>query len=142
MNFAKKIHVLALAIMFLLWSFSLSNSDTYWRTYEVIAISNNSLTLADSDGTQIVVHKEDTKDYKVGYNVRYDDVRDVLKKDRWQDYTVREVSNNSIILEHKTGDELKLESGELKTSLDKFKKNDKVSYDAVGEHLKAIDKLN
>jgi hypothetical protein len=62
-----------------------------------------------------------------------------LKKDRWQDYTVRKVSSSSITLEHKTGDTLTLKSGELKTQLGKFKKGDAVSYDAAGEHIKLAE---
>ncbi len=127
-----------LAILFLLCFASSSFGDTYWRTYEVVAISDNSLTLVDSEGTQIEVNK-DPKDYKVGYNVRYDDVRDVLKKDRWQDYTVRKVSNSSITLDHKTGDTLTLASGDVKTHLGKFKKGDMVSYDSAGKHLKLTE---
>jgi hypothetical protein len=63
----------------------------------------------------------------------------VLKKDRWQDYTVRKVSSSSITLVHKTGDTLTLGSGDVKTQLGKFKKGDAVSYDSVDKHLKLIE---
>ncbi len=129
---------LVMAILFLLCFAGSSFGDTFWRTYEVAAISDSSLTLVDNDGTQIEVNK-DPKGYKVGYKVRYDDVRDVLKKVRWQDYTVRKVSSSSITLDHKTGDALTLGSGDVKTQLDKFKKGDAVSYDSVGKHLKLTE---
>jgi hypothetical protein len=134
----KRLLILAFSILFLLCFANSSFGDTFWRTYEVVAISANSLTLVDSDNTQIEVNK-DPKDYKVGYKVRYDDVRDVLKKDRWQDYTVRKVSSSSITLAHKTGDTLTLGSGDLKTHLGKFKKGDAVSYDSVDKHLKLTE---
>jgi hypothetical protein len=78
----KKFVMPVIAMLFQLCTISSSFADTFWRTYEVVAISDNSLTLVDSDGTQVEVNK-DPKDYKVGYKVRYDDVRDVLKKDHW-----------------------------------------------------------
>ena len=131
----KKLMMPLLVCLFMFSFASTGFGDTYWRTYEVVAISDNSLTLVDSDNTQIEVNK-DPKDYKVGYKVRYDDVRDVLKKNRWQNYTVRKVSSSSIILEHKTGDTLTLRSGDVKTQLGKFKKGDAVSYDSAGKHLK------
>ena len=134
----KKLVILTFAMLFLFCSITSSFADTFWRTYEVVAISANSLTLVDSDGVQIEVNK-DPKDYKVGYKVRYDDVRNVLKKDRWQDYTVRKVSSSSITLDHKTGDTLTLKSGDVKTQLGKFKKGDAVSYDSVGKHLKLTE---
>jgi len=128
----------ALVCLFVFCFASTSFGDTYWRTYEVVAISDNSLTLVDSDGIQVEVNK-DTGDYKVGYKVRYDSVRGVLKKDRWQDYTVRKVSSNSITLVHKTGDTITLGSGEVKTNLGKFKKGNAVSYDSLDKHLKLIE---
>jgi hypothetical protein len=137
-NDMKKFVISAIAMLFMFCTISSSFGDTFWRTYEVVAISDNSLTLVDSDNIQIEVSK-DPKDYKVGYKVRYDDVRDVLKKDRWQDYTVRKISSSSITLVHKTGDTLTLKAGDLKTHINKFKKGDHVSYDSVGKHLKLTE---
>ena len=98
-----------LAILFLLCTISTSFGDSFYRTYEVLAKSDNSLTLVDSEGYGVKVNK-DPKDYKVGYKVRYDSVRDILKKNHWQDYTVRKISSSSITLKHKTGDSLTLKS--------------------------------
>ena len=134
----KRLLILAIAMLFLFCTINSSFGDTFWRTYEVVAISDNSLTLVDSNGNQIEAFK-DPKDYKIGYKVRYDNIRNVLKKDRWQDYIVRKVSSSSITLEHKTGDTFTLKSGELKTHLGKFKKGDMVSYDSVDKHLKLTE---
>ena len=134
----KRALIPVLVMLFLVFGLGSSLGDTYWRTYEVVAKSADSLTLVDSDGTQIEVNK-DPKDYKVGYKVRYDDVRDVLKKDRWQDYTVRKISSSSITMVHKTGDTLTLKSGEMKTNLGKFKKGDMIRYDSVDKHLKLAE---
>ncbi len=137
----KTILIPTIVMLFLFCSLGSSYGDMYYRTYEVVAISGNSLTLVDNDGIEIEVNK-DPKDYKVGYKVRYDNVKNILKKERWQDYTVIKISNNSITLRHKNGDILKLESGDLKTHINKFKKNDHVSYDSVGKHLKLTEKLH
>ena len=134
----KKALIPVSVLLFLVFGLGSSLGDTYWRTYEVVAKSADSLTLVDSDGTQVEVNK-DPENYGVGYRVRYDDVRDVLKKDRWQDYTVRKVSSNIITLVHKSGDTLKLESADLKTHFNKFKKGDMVSYDSVDRHLKLTE---
>ena len=130
---------LVIAMLFLFYGISSSFADTFWRTYEVVAISDNSLTLVDEDGNQGEVNNKDNIDITVGYKVRYDDVRKVLKKDRWQDYTVRKVSSSSITLVHKTGDTLTLKAGDLKTHINKFKKGDHVSYDSVDKHLKLVE---
>jgi len=128
-------------ILFLFCGLERSFGDLYYRTYEIVAISANSLTLVDKDGNQIVVNK-DPEDFKVGYKVRYDNVRDILKKERWQDYTVLEISSDSITLLHKNGDKLKLEAGDLKTHISDFKKGDAVSYDSVDKELMLTEKLH
>jgi hypothetical protein len=138
----KKIILLpTILILFLFCGLESSHGDMYYRTYEVVAISDNGLTLVDEDGNQIEVN-QDPKDYKVGYKVRYDNVRGILKKERWQDYTVLEISSDSITLIHKNGDKLKLESGDLKTHISDFKKGEAVSYDSVDKHLKLTAELH
>jgi hypothetical protein len=138
-NDMKRLVMPAIAMLFLFCTISSSFGDTFWLTYEVVAISDNSLTLVDEDGNQVEVNNKDNVDVTVGYKVRYDNVREVLKKDRWQDYTVRKVSSSSITLDHKTGDTLTLGSGDVKTHLSDFKKGDAVSYDSVGKHIKLVE---
>jgi hypothetical protein len=137
----KTILIPTIVILFLFCGLSSSYGDMFFRIYEIVEISDNSLILVDSDGIQIEVNK-DPKNYKVGYKVRYDNVRDILKKERWQDYTVIKVSNNSITLKHKNGDILKLDSGDLKSHINKFKKGDAVSYDSIDGHLKLTEELH
>ena len=131
----KTILIPTVVMLFLFCGLSSSYGNTYFITYEVVAISDNSLMLVGNDGVQREVNK-DPKDYKVGYKVRYDSIRDILRKARWQDYAVIKVSSNSITLKHKNGDILKLDSGDLKGHINKFKKGDTVSYDTVDGHLK------
>ena len=67
----KKALIPIFVLLFLVFGLGSSLGDTYWRTYEVVAKSADSLTLVDSDGNQIEVNKG-PKHYAVGYRVRYD----------------------------------------------------------------------
>ena len=62
----KKVVMAAIVMLFLLCTISSSFGDTFWRTYEVVAISGNSLTLVDSDGIQIEVNNKDNLNITVG----------------------------------------------------------------------------
>lgn len=99
--------------------------DNY-KTYEVIKVHGNGLTLKDSIGNVIDVDKN-PEGYKVGYRVRYDSTRNRLKKYRWQDYEVIEVSRSSITLRHKTDDEISV-NGNFSG---KYAIGDMVRYDTV-----------
>ena len=103
--------------------------DNY-KTYEVIEISDNSLTLKNSDRNVINVDK-DPEGYRAGYKVRYDSTRKRLKHYRWQDYEVIEVSNSSITLRHETDDEI-LVQGNFYA---KHKVGDQVRYDSVSNKI-------
>ena len=94
-------------------------------------ITENSLILKDIYTGGTVEVKRDPASYKVGYRVRYDAVRGVLRKSQWQDYTVTEASDFSLTIEHKSGDTVKFEDG----FQGKYKVGDKVSYDANNEDL-------
>ena len=72
----------------------------YYRTFEILGIIENGLTLQDNDGNIIEVDK-DPGDYKVGYKVRYDSVRKRLRAYRWQDYKVSAISTDNITLSTK-----------------------------------------
>ena len=109
-------------------------SKDFYRTFEIIEITANGLTIEDNDGNVIEVDK-DPNDYKIGYKVRYDSVRNRLRPYRWQDYTVLAITTDNITLEHKTGDILSVKG----YYTDKFKPGDQVRYDSVGEKLQPVD---
>ncbi|MGW8287291.1 MAG: hypothetical protein ACWGOD_03545 [Desulfobulbales bacterium] len=109
----------------------------YYRTFEIIGISENSLILQDYDGNIIEVDK-DSGDYKIGYKVRYDSVRNRLRGYRWQDYTVSAITENSITIQHISGDTLELKGDYTKA----FKVGDQVRYDSVGDKLQLEDESN
>jgi len=129
----KKAGIIVFAAFFLLISslqLSEAKRKNYYRTFEIIAITGNNLTLQDGDGNVIEIDR-DPGDYKVGYKVRYDSVRKRLRSYRWQDYEVIAVSGDSITLQHKTGDTLSVKGNYL----NRYKVGDPVRYDSVDRKL-------
>jgi hypothetical protein len=102
----------------------------YYRTFEILGITENGLTLRDNDGNIIEVDK-DPGDYKVGYKVRYDSVRNRLRAYRWQDYKVIAISSDNITLRHETGDTLSVGGNYA----GKYDVGDQVRYDSVDNKL-------
>jgi len=128
----KKISILFLVALFcMLLGYQSSFARDFYKTYVVAEISENSLTLKNSAGELITVDK-DPEGYKVGYDVRYDKVRNRLKEHRWQDYEVIKVTERSITLQHKTGDKLSVQGNFYR----KYNQGDQVRYDAVDEKIK------
>ena len=125
-------------IFFLFFTGSLSEKASgkdFYRTYEIIELGVNSLTLEDNDGNVIEVEKKAPEAYKAGYKVRYDSVRKRLKPYRWQDYKVTAISDDSITLLHKSGDTLSLPGHYSK----EYMIGDSVRYDSVGSKLQPDD---
>jgi len=129
----KKLGIISLVIIFSIFTafqHSEAKRKNYYRTFEIISISENGLTLKDNDGNVIEVDK-DPRDYKVGYKVRYDSVRKRLRAYRWQDYKVVAISGDNITLKHKTGDTLSVEGNYS----GKYDIGDQVRYDSVDNKL-------
>ena len=118
--------LLSVVFLFTVLQQNEAKSRDFYRTFEIIAIGENSLTLRDSDNNVIEVAK-DPGDYKVGYKVRYDSVRNRLRDYRWQDYKVIAVNGNSITLQHETGDTLTVKGNYA----GKYNIGDLVGYEAV-----------
>jgi hypothetical protein len=129
----KNAGILALIVLFFIFipfQQSEAKRKNYYRTFEIISITENGLTLQDGDGNVIEVAR-DPVDYRVGYKVRYDSVRKRLRAYRWQDYEVAAISGGSITLEHKTGDTISV-GGNF---LGKYEIGDPVRYDSVDNKL-------
>ena len=109
-------------------------STNFYRTFEIISITGNSLSLQDPDGNIIKVDKDPTG-FKVGYNVRYDSVRNRLRAYRWQEYGIIAISGDSMTLQHKTGDTLSV-AGYYRG---KYNIGDQVRYDSVGNNFLPAD---
>jgi len=133
----KKLGIMILAVSYCIFAVSQdchAKRKNYYRTFEIINKSENSLTLQDNDGNIIEVD-EDPEGYKIGYKVRYDSVRKRLRPYRWQDYTITEITGSGLILEHKTGDILTIE-GNYKG---KYEVGDSIRLDSVDNKLQADD---
>ena len=128
----KSRNIAVIVFFFIFTSFQQSEAKRkdYYRTFEIIGITDNGLTLQDGDANVIEVDR-DPGDYKVGYKVRYDSVRKRLRAYRWQDYDVIAISSDSITLQHKTGDTLSAEGNYL----GKYVIGDPVRYDSVDNKL-------
>ena len=126
--------LLTVVSLFTVFQQSEAKSDDFYRTFEIIAIGDSTLTLEDSDGNVIEVDK-DPADYKVGYKVRYDSVRNRLRDYRWQDYEVIAVSRDSITLQHQTGDTLTVNGNYA----GKYNIGDLVRYDSIGSKLQLAE---
>ena len=73
--------ILLTTTLLLVFSFSQSSyADTYFGTHEIIDITDQGITLS---GIEAPIDK-DSSGYKVGDMVRYDAVRDILRKSPWQ----------------------------------------------------------
>ena len=127
--------VVLLCVLAILIGFQNSSaSNDYYRTYEIIALTETGLVLRDRNDNVIEVDK-DPENYKVGYTVRFDRVRKRLRLNRWQDYTVTAVDDKRITIEHKSGDTLTVGQDYP----DDFQVGDHVRYDSVSKKLKAKD---
>ena len=122
--------------VFVFIGFQLSEAakDDYYRTYEIIGITENGLTLQDSKGNTVEIDKN-PKDYKVGYIVRYDKIRNRLRKNSWQKYKVTAVTRDAVTLQHKTGDTLSVDG----YYIGKYNVGDQVRYNYDKNKLKAAE---
>lgn len=75
----KKLIFLAVALMLVFSGYQISYADTYFSTFEIVEINNQDIILRDFGGNRYKIIN-DLKDYKVGDMIRYDSVRDILKK--------------------------------------------------------------
>jgi hypothetical protein len=102
----------------------------YYRTFEIIGINEQGLILQDSDANVIQIDR-DPGNFKVGYKVRYDSVRKRLRAYRWQDYEIIALEDDSITLQHKTGDILAIKNNYA----GKYAIGALVRYDSVNNKL-------
>ena len=86
--------------------------------------------MQDSDANVIQIDR-DPGNFKVGYKVRYDSVRKRLRAYRWQDYEIIALEDDSITLQHKTGDILAIKNNYA----GKYAIGALVRYDSVNNKL-------
>ncbi len=73
------IPVIILLTLFSGMSTSFAKKGVKWRTYEIVKLTEDSITVKSKGGVELVINKP-PKDYKVGDKVRYSKKRNRLKK--------------------------------------------------------------
>ncbi|MFC1827103.1 hypothetical protein ACFLZQ_04145 [Thermodesulfobacteriota bacterium] len=133
----KKLLIVAIALVVVIAGFQQSYAKTYWRTYEVAEIQSNGIVLMDFEGNRFLVKKDPGKikgGLQVGDSVRYDSVKNVLKKNPWQPAAITEITDNTITLELNSGE--KVDVNMRSKYRNEFNKGDQVFYNASKKQLK------
>lgn len=130
----KKLILLVIPLLFILALFQNSHARTYYRTYEVAEITENGIVLKDFEGNRFLVDKE-AGDLKVGDLVRYNSVKNRLKKSSWQPATITKITDRAITIE--THDKENVEVNMRSKYRQEFKEGDQVYYNAKGQLKKS-----
>ena len=133
----KKLIIFAIALIVVFAGFPDSYAKTYWRTYEVAEIQSDGIVLTDFEGGRLLVEKDPSTisgGLQVGDSVRYDSVRNVLKKNSWQPAKITKMTDSTITLEVNSGEEVDVNM--RSKYRDEFKKGDQVHYSASKGQIK------
>lgn len=129
----KKIFFIAVTLFLVLTLSQHSYAKTYYRTYKVAEITVDGIVLEDLDGKQLLVNK-DASGYMVGDLVRYDKVRNVLRKSPWQFATVSKITDRAITLKLTNGK--KAEISMRASYRNEFAEGEQVSFKASTGQIK------
>ncbi|UCD66158.1 MAG: hypothetical protein JSW69_00575 [Deltaproteobacteria bacterium] len=126
--------ILFLAALFFLFSgFQISYADTYFQTFEIVEINDKGIILKDFEDGKFGI-KKDPSGFKVGDMVRYDTVRDILRKSAWQPAKIKKMGDTTITLKLRNGDLVDIK---MKTKYrNEFNEGDLVKYKAKEDQLK------
>ena len=129
----KRLIILTIPLFIILAAFQNSYADTYYQTYELAQIRSDGLILMDSEGNSHLADKDPGK-LKIGDSVRWDKVRNVLKKNPWQPAIVTMMGNNTVTLKLNNGE--KLDVNMRSQYRGKFKQGDQVLYKKSSGQIK------
>lgn len=131
--------IIPLMVLFALF-FSLPSAEakTFWRTYLVDEITDQGIILKDFEGNKFVVDKNPNQikggPLKAGDSVRYDSVKNKLKRNPWQPAAITNIGNNSISILLQNGDTAEVN---MKSKYrEQFKVGDHVEYQASKGQIK------
>ncbi len=133
----KKLVILAIALLVVFAGFPNSYAKTYYRTFEVAEITGEGIILKDFEGGRFLVEKDPSKisgGLKVGDLVRYDTVRNVLKKSAWQLAKITKMTDRTITLQLKNGKNVDVNMRSKYRN--NFNKGDQVHYNASKGQIK------
>jgi hypothetical protein len=129
----KRLIILTIPLFIILAAFQNSYADTYYQTYELAQIRSDGLILMDSEGNSYLADKDPGK-LKIGDSVRWDKVRNVLKKNPWQPAIVTMMGNNTVTLKLNNGEKLNVNMRSQYRG--KFKQGDQVLYKKSSGQIK------
>ena len=101
----KKLIILAIPLFMVLAFLQDSYARSSYISYEVVEIRSEGIVVKNSVG-ELSLIKKDPGDIKAGDIVRYDSIRNRLKKSSWQLASIIEMTNSTITLRLKNGKEL------------------------------------
>lgn len=133
-----KLIIPVLVFFAIIFTFSDIHAKTFWRTYLVDEITDQGIILKDFEGNKLVVDKKPNQikggPLKAGDSVRYDSVKNKLKRNPWQPATITNIGNNSISIGLQNGDTAEVN---MKSKYrDQFKVGDHVEYQASRGKIK------
>lgn len=130
----KKLIICAIPLLLLLAFYQNGYARTYYRTFEVVEITGEGFILQDFEGGRFLVGKDPGKfDIQVGDIVRYDTVRDRLKKSPWQPATILKMTDSTITIETRHEDSVDVNMRSKYRN--EFKEGDHVQYNAAKGQL-------
>ncbi|MFC1827777.1 hypothetical protein ACFLZQ_07615 [Thermodesulfobacteriota bacterium] len=129
----KKLIIVAITSLVIFACFHNSYARTYYRTFEVAEIRSDGIVLKDFEGGRFLIDK-DPQGLIVGDIVRYDTVRNRLRKSPWQPAKVTKMTDRTITLQLKNGE--KVDVNMRSNYRGEFKKGDTVDYKASAGQIK------
>jgi hypothetical protein len=131
----KRIIFLTVALLFVFSGFQNSFAKTYYRTFEVAEITSEGIILKDFEGGRFLIDK-DPSGFNVGDSVRYDTVRNRLRKNPWQPAEIIKMTDRIITVKLKNGDKVDVNMRSKYRS--EFNKGDQVHYHASKGQIKGL----
>ena len=129
----KKLIILAIPLLVVFAFFQNSYAKTYYRTFEVAEIQSDGIVLKDYEGGRFLIQK-DSSGLKVGDIVRYDTVRNRLKKSPWQPAKITKMTDLTITLRLNSGE--KTDVNMRSSYRNEFKQGDQVKYKESSGQIK------
>ena len=133
----KKLTIPAIALFVLFCSIPNSYAKTYYSTFEVAEITSGGIVLKNSEGGKFLVEKDPSTisgGLNVGDSVRYDTVRNVLKKNAWQPAEITKMDDRTLTLKFNSGDTVDVSMQSKYRG--KFKQGDQIFYNASSDKIK------
>jgi ASC-1-like (ASCH) protein len=131
----KKLLLLAIPLCLILVTLQNGYASSSYLSYEVVEIRSDGLVVKNSDGNLSLI-KKDPGDIKVGDIVRYDSIRDRLRKSPWQLAKIIKMTDRTLTLQ--TGGDETVEMNMRSKYRNEFKEGDHVKYNAAkGQIMKS-----